>query len=200
MLEPRRLFLVVLFDLVLATARPAPAQMVPVLNGSFVSDLAGWAQQPPDSASWSPPPDVDGCPGGAAWLGNGVDDLVSLHQCLPMSGVEPLTVVVRGGQAEFLGEGFAELVVWFFSDPACSSLIGVDNAGTTSTDWTELRLDFSALPAGANSIRIVLSAGTYDEADAAYGFFDEVRVARAALLFNDGFEADSMCRWSAESP
>lgn len=179
--------------LLVIAARPLGGQLVPIMNASFDSNLAGWIQNPAESSYWNVP-DADSCsPGGKAVLFNDFDQIIKLHQCLLLSGSAPLTVLAR--TRGFAGVDNAQVLkVTFYADTACSSFIDNVLDFASSDTWTELRIDLPSPPANTASIEIsleVLQNGSFP----AWAEMDEVRVARSPLLFADGFEAGAPCRW-----
>lgn len=184
-------------SLVLSGA-PLAAQIVPIMNASFDTNVAGWVQSP-DGAAFQTAPDVDGCPGGKAVLFNDFDQVIKLRQCLLLSGSQSLSVTVwtHGDGSDV--ESLQILKVSFFSDTACSAFLDNSTAFASSTPWTRLAVEVTSPPGGTNSIEISLEV-VENGASAAYAAFDEVRVARNGLIFADGFEAGSPCRFSGEFP
>lgn len=182
-------------------------------NGEFDFDTAGWEDPGPSGDLTWETIDHDSCgdASGSALLSNSAANTqVTLGAKACATGIVPGQLYSAEGFLRFptgqSAPGAARLYLqWFESEVGCSGptvppLEQSDNLFTdTPGVWVMLDLHDTIAPAGAHSAEVSVALQKNVQNDTLQVRFDGIHLG-PGYLFADGFETDSTCRWSADSP
>jgi hypothetical protein len=171
-------------------------------NTTFDTDVSGWTPAADSTLAWDPlDARADPTSGSALVtnLSNTEVDSTGSYQCT--DGIlEASTYAISAeayipcGQTE---SGLANIVVFWYAEPGCSTLLDLAVSTNVLTTTPDLWLPVSGwltAPAGSQSARIRLNVLKVEDTGSLVAHFDNVSFAEG--VFTDGFESGDSSAWS----
>lgn len=178
----------------------SPAQLLD--NTTFDTDVSGWTPVADSTLDWDPLDAQADPTSGSALVTNlstNEVDSTGSSQCtngiLEASGYTiSAETLVPSGQSE---SGLVNLVVFWYAEPGCSSLLDLAISSSVLTSTPDVWLPatgWMTAPAGSQSARIRLNVLKVADTGSLAAHFDNVSFA--AAVFADDFESGDTSAWS----
>jgi len=180
-------------------------------NPNFATDLSGWSTDYLDGmfnpviqlggCSWDPANLIGAGTGCANCYADEENTWFSLHQCVPISGVDRLIAEAYHYQVCGTGGfGWPILKLMYYENGIFMDYVAECTAdGGDCAVWNKSLCSGDPVPTGATSVCVVLHIWNTSFGGIVRAAFDGIKLMPVSI-FSDGFESGTTAAWSSQVP